>query len=137
MTKTIAGFLNTDGGKLVIGCPEGGRVIGIEVDYPRADKPSRDGWLRTFEDVTCRDLGEHVMNWIEVQLTPLEGGTVAVVGCEPREKPTTLGNEELFFIGGAAATHQLPLCEALPWWHERAGKHTTGLALSRERPVSA
>jgi serine/threonine protein kinase len=122
VTKTIAAFLNTDGGTLVIGAEEGGSVIGIEVDYPRADEPSRDGWLLTFENVICRDLRTDVLSFIDVQLEPLEGGTAAVVRCTPREKPTTLGKQELFFIRGTAATHHLPLREALPWWHERAGK---------------
>jgi hypothetical protein len=125
VTKTIAAFLNTDGGTLVVGAEEGGRVIGIEVDYPRTKSESRDGWLLTFENVICRDLGTDVLNFIDVQLEPLEGGTVAVVRCTPREEPTTLGKAERFFIRGTAASRQLLLREALPWWHERVRKHTT------------
>ena len=76
-----------------------------------------------FDDVICADLGPEVMNWIDVQLEPLEAGTVAVVRCSPREEPTTLGKEELFFVRRTVSTTQLSVQQALAWCRERPGKH--------------
>ena len=60
--KTIAAFLNTKGGTLLIGAKQGGKIIGIEVDYPRVHGNSLDDWRLTFDTLVARDLGAEVMN---------------------------------------------------------------------------
>ena len=47
VVKTIAAFMNTDGGTLLIGIDDAGRPVGIEEDYSftnRRDRDSRDSW---------------------------------------------------------------------------------------------
>jgi predicted HTH transcriptional regulator len=115
--KTIAAFLNTQGGTLLIGAGQGGKVIGVEVDYPRLHEESRDGWRLTFDNVVARDLGAEVMNRISVELEPIAGRTVAIVRCQPREEPTWLGGE--FFVRRTASTARLSPQETVAWVHER------------------
>lgn len=43
--KTLAAFLNTEGGTLIVGVADDGTVVGIEVDFPRV-RESRDGWRK-------------------------------------------------------------------------------------------
>lgn len=40
--KTIAAFMNGDGGTLLIGVDDGGRPVGIEEDYEFVKRPNRD-----------------------------------------------------------------------------------------------
>ncbi len=50
LVKTIAGYLNTDGGTLFIGVGDGGRVIGLAHDLPLVKPANADGlvnWLTT------------------------------------------------------------------------------------------
>ena len=50
VVKTVAGFLNTDGGTLLIGVGPDRSVIGLDHDYPRVKPPNGDGfvnWLTT------------------------------------------------------------------------------------------
>src|SRR5207249_11982225 len=50
VVKTIAGFLNTDGGTLLIGVGPDRQVVGLEPDYQRVKPPNGDGfvnWLTT------------------------------------------------------------------------------------------
>jgi serine/threonine protein kinase len=117
VTKTIAAFVNTDGGTLVIGRADDGAVVGIEVDFPRAKDQSRDGWRRTFDDVITRDLGPEVMSAIHVQLHPHDGRTVAVVRCEPRHEPTWF-REEVLFVRRTASTMELSPKQTLTWCRE-------------------
>jgi serine/threonine protein kinase len=117
VTKTIAAFLNTDGGTLVIGRADDGAVVGIEIDFPRAKDPSRDGWRRTFDDVITRDLGPEVMSALHVQLNPYEGQTVAVVRCEPRHEPTWF-RDEVLFVRRTASTMELSPKQTLTWCRE-------------------
>ena len=50
IVKTVAGFLNTDGGTLLIGVTDSGQVIGLDHDYQKVKPPNGDGfvnWLTT------------------------------------------------------------------------------------------
>jgi len=50
VVKTIAGFLNTDGGTLLIGVDNTGAVLGLDHDYDRVQPKNGDGfvnWLTT------------------------------------------------------------------------------------------
>jgi predicted HTH transcriptional regulator len=120
VTKTIAAFLNTDGGTLVIGRGDDGAIVGIETDFPRAKAPSRDGWRRTFDDVVTRDLGPEVMNWIGVQLEQYAGRTVAVIRCNPRSEPTWF-HDEVLFVRRTASTTELSPKQTVTWCREHFG----------------
>jgi predicted HTH transcriptional regulator len=51
VVKTIAGFLNTDGGTLLIGVDDSGAVLGLDHDYDRVQPKNGDGfvnWLATY-----------------------------------------------------------------------------------------
>ncbi|MCA9610632.1 MAG: putative DNA binding domain-containing protein, partial [Myxococcales bacterium] len=48
IVKTVAGFMNADGGTLLIGVNDDGHAVGLENDYSLQRKPGRDGfelWL--------------------------------------------------------------------------------------------
>jgi type I restriction enzyme R subunit len=50
VVKTVAGFLNTDGGTLLIGVDNSGSTLGLEPDYQRVQPSNGDGfvnWLTT------------------------------------------------------------------------------------------
>jgi len=50
LVKTVAGFLNTDGGTLLIGVGDDGRIIGLAHDLPLVKPTNADGlvnWLTT------------------------------------------------------------------------------------------
>jgi serine/threonine protein kinase len=120
VTKTIAAFLNTDGGTLVIGRDDAGNIVGIELDFPRCGG-SRDGWRRTFDQVVTRDLGPEVMNWIDVHLDHFEGRAIAVVRCKPRDEPTWF-RDEVLFVRRTASTTELSPKQTLTWCRERFGR---------------
>ena len=89
--ETLAAFLNTDGGTLIIGVKDDRTIVGIEVDYPWVKPRSRDGWCLTFDHLVTHQLGAEVMNCIDLQLEPWHDHTIAVIRCEPREEPTWVG----------------------------------------------
>ena len=50
IVKTVAAFLNTDGGTLLIGVGPDRSIVGLELDYPHVKPPNGDGfvnWLTT------------------------------------------------------------------------------------------
>lgn len=117
--ETLAAFLNTDGGTLIIGVKDDRTIVGIEVDYPRVKPRSRDGWRPTFDHLVTHQLGTEVMKCIDLQLEPWHDYTIAVVRCEPREEPTWIGDE--LYVRCTASTEKLSTRHAIAWWRQRWG----------------
>ena len=111
VTKTIAAFLNSEGGTLLIGVADSGNVLGIEPDfeYLKQGKQDTDGWLLSLQQVIINALGAEVWNAVRVSLVPHGPQTVAVVSCPPRTTETWHREDggERFYIRAANGTREL------------------------------
>jgi serine/threonine protein kinase len=111
VTKTIAAFLNSEGGTLLIGVADSGTVLGIEpdFDYLKQGKQDTDGWLLSLQDVIINALGAEVWNAVRVSLVPYASHTVAVIQCPARTTETwhTEDGGERFYIRASNATREL------------------------------
>jgi serine/threonine protein kinase len=115
--KTLAAFLNSNGGTLVIGVADDHSITGIETDYPTT-RGSADGWRLKFDTLVAQHLGNGALNFIDLRLEPWNGRTIAIVKCSKREEPTLIGDDELF-VRRTASSVKLTMREALAWWRER------------------
>jgi serine/threonine protein kinase len=111
VTKTIAAFLNSEGGTLLIGVQDSGDVLGIEPDFQHLQqgKQDSDGWLLSLQQATINDLGAEVWNVVHVSLVPYRAQTVAVISCPPRTIETWLKEDDVerFYIRAANGTREL------------------------------
>jgi len=111
VTKTIAAFLNSEGGTLLIGVADSGNVLGIEPDfeYLKQGKQDTDGWLLSLQQVIINALGAEVWNAVRVSLVPHGPQTAAVVSCPPRTTETWHREDggERFYIRAANGTREL------------------------------
>ena len=111
VTKTIAAFLNTDGGTLLIGVEDSGTVLGIEPDFEhlKEGKQNADGWLLSLQEVINNALGTEVWNAVHVSLVRHGSQTVAVARCPPRTTETwhVEDDGERFYIRAANGTRDL------------------------------
>jgi serine/threonine protein kinase len=113
VTKTIAAFLNSSGGTLLIGVDDSGAVLGIEHDFQyfkQEKNQSTDGWLRFLKDVIANTLGHEICGAIHLSLVPHEKGTVAVVECPGRGSETWHREDdgsEVFYARASNTTEQL------------------------------
>jgi Protein kinase domain/Putative DNA-binding domain len=117
--ETLAAFLNTDGGTLIIGVKDDRTTAGIEVDYLRVKPRSSDGWRLTFDHLVTHELGAEVMKCIDLQLERWHDHTIAVIRCLPREEPTWIGDE--LYVRCTASTERLSTRHAVAWWRQRWG----------------
>ncbi|OYV82042.1 MAG: hypothetical protein B7Z73_17440, partial [Planctomycetia bacterium 21-64-5] len=105
--KTIAAFLNSQGGHLVVGVSDGGEILGVERDrFPNEDKMNLH-----FVNLVKDRLGAQHMLHIEPRFESVDGKRVLVVRCKPSNIPVYVkeGNTEQFFARtGAATTELLP-----------------------------
>lgn len=111
VTKTIAAFLNSDGGTLLIGVDNSGEALGIEPDfaYLKRGKQDADGWLLSLKDVIISTLGPEVWNGVHASLVRHGQQAVAVVMCPARTTETWHREDgaECFYIRTSNATHEL------------------------------
>src|SRR5262249_8672452 len=52
IVKTVAGFMNSDGGVLVIGVDDAGKVVGLRPDYQTLGKRNRDAYALARPDLS-------------------------------------------------------------------------------------
>lgn len=87
IVKAVCGFLNSEGGKLLIGLDDDGQPLGLDADYQTLKKKDRDGfelWLR-----------QHLENNLSVSTTQIIGihfeqigvHDVAIVSVAPSGRP--------------------------------------------------
>ncbi len=111
VTKTIAAFLNTGGGTLLIGVADDGTVLGIEPDfqYCQRGKQDADGWMLSLEAVIINALGAEVWGAIRVSLVPHGEQIVGVILCPRRSRQTWHDEDggERFYIRAGSATEML------------------------------
>ena len=84
--KTIAAFLNTEGGDLLIGVDDDGSVLGIEHDRLESD----DKFMRHLAQVVRNGLGDRASTCVDPKTQIVEGKTVCLVSCQRSPEPVFL-----------------------------------------------
>ena len=84
--KTIAAFLNTEGGDLLIGVADDGKVLGIEHDRLESD----DKFMRHLAQAVRNGLGDRAGTCIDPNTQIVEGRTVCLVSCQRSPEPVYL-----------------------------------------------
>jgi type I restriction enzyme R subunit len=109
--KTIAAFLNTEGGDLLIGVGDDGAIVGIEHDRLESD----DKFMRHLAQVVRNGLGDRAGTCIDPKMQVVQGKTVCVVSCQRSPEPVFLKWKGLeaaavgdFFVRSGPGTVKLP-----------------------------
>jgi|WetSurMetagenome_2_1015567.scaffolds.fasta_scaffold45506_2 tetratricopeptide (TPR) repeat protein len=119
IAKTIAGFLNTGGGNLVIGIKENkegqpDEIIGIEHEYPKLKDPCPDGYRRMLVDEIIRkylpaEIFHHMSRYIRIQFPKSGEKTLCWLEIGKADEGVFLSvqDEEIFVIRVDAETRQI------------------------------
>jgi serine/threonine protein kinase len=111
ITKSVAAFLNTGGGSLIIGVGDTGEPVGIEVDFEllAESQRTRDGWELRLKDLLANSLGPDAMKGVAIRYEVSGAKTIAIVDVERRPRETWLrdGQIEEFYVRVANASQQL------------------------------
>lgn len=117
--KTIAAFLNSEGGVLVIGVDDNKSICGIESDYATFhEKKNWDGWQQHLKNVISKYLGKEALTNIKVTPFQSKGKTVARIDVLMSVQPVYVryaknGKEvEEFHIRALNTTEQLSISQA-------------------------
>jgi len=104
--KTIAGFLNTDGGTLIIGVDDEGRTIGVNEEIALLHG-SDDKYLLHFKDVVMKKIGPKFLTLINYNIRLVGNKKLLVIVCQPSNEPIYVNSEKDFFARTGPATEKL------------------------------
>ena len=109
--KTIAAFLNTDGGKLFIGVSDNGDILGIEKD----GFPNNDKYQLHLYNLIKDCLGSNFASLVNTEMMAIEDQFICIVKCKKSKDPVFLKykkNDEEYFIRTGPGTTRLSPSEA-------------------------
>jgi hypothetical protein len=118
--KTIAAFLNSDGGTLLIGVNDEGEPIGLETDqFPNDDK-----MMLHLTNIIKDRIGASYIRFLRMSIRQVAEMPVLRVDCRPGVVPAYLkhGNDEHFYVRTGPSTTELPPSEI----HEYVEHHFYG-----------
>ena len=97
--KTVAGFLNANGGTLAIGIADDGEILGIQPDLNQKNMDA-DRYVNSLTCMLESSLGSLAVTMTSIQLQAVDGNTVALIHANPSPEPiyakVSRGNQTFF-----------------------------------------
>jgi ATP-dependent Lon protease len=111
--KTVAAFLNSEGGTLLVGVDDDGNVIGIELDH----FPNEDKYSLHFANLVNNKFGKQFIDYINWGLSEVQGQKVFRIDCRRSPAPVflKLGDRDELFVRSGPSTVPLSAREVLEY----------------------
>ena len=90
--KSITSFLNTNGGTLLVGVTDTGKISGIEEDSFK----DNDNFYRHFTNLFKSQIGSEYLPFIKSKVVSLEDKTILKVDCNPSNKEERQSSHHTF-----------------------------------------
>jgi len=107
--------MNADGGTLIIGADDEGKVTGLKNDYETLAKKNRDGFENHLNMLVKTMLGIKFANYIHCRFDYFDDNEACVVSVDPSHKPAYIHNsegKEEFFVRMGNSTQPFSMSEA-------------------------
>ena len=115
--KTIAAYLNSDDGILLVGVDDDGNAIGLDNDV----FSNEDKMLLHWHSLIKSHLGLEFAHLIKSTFQDLDGNRVLLIQTLRSDTPVFFrrGNDEVFFVRMGNTTHQLKPSEVIAYINQR------------------
>ncbi|MDZ4748865.1 MAG: putative DNA binding domain-containing protein [Saprospiraceae bacterium] len=102
VVKTIAGFLNTDGGVLFVGVNDEGEILGIQHD----DFANADKLLLHLNQVITARMGDLILGDVHISIVTIDEHKIVRVDCTPSHAPVLVTDKglEYFYVRSGVQT---------------------------------
>lgn len=119
VAKTVAGFLNSSGGTLLIGVDDAGTVLGLDDDLSLMKSPDLDRYELWLHDYLTRVLGAPAVAQVRVSFPDVAGTPICRVDVSASPRPVFVrapkGEDVQFFVRLGNSTRQLSVSEAIEY----------------------
>lgn len=112
--KTLAGFMNSEGGQLVIGVEDDGSIFGLENDYKALNNADRDKFENHLVQIMKTSIGVEYIKYLSFVFDELDNKDVCLITILKADKPAFVnfkGKEE-FYVRTGNNTSPLSMKEA-------------------------
>ncbi|MDA8951135.1 ATP-binding protein, partial [Pseudomonadales bacterium] len=116
--KTVAGFLNSDGGDLLIGVEDSGNLLGVGPEIDKLYKGSIDKFLLNFKDHLRKKIGAEFYSLVDQTLVEVDGVKILRVNCQKSGKEVFLDGKD-FYVRTNPATELLEGKKLLDYSRQR------------------
>jgi prephenate dehydratase len=109
VVKTVAAFMNTQGGLLFIGVNDDGDIVGIDKEIENQSKSNPDAFgLSLFQSVTD-SIGAEYCHYIDLEFVEMPEKSICVARVEPSSEPAWIkdGETEHFYIRAGNSSRPL------------------------------
>jgi hypothetical protein len=119
--KTLAGYMNGNGGTLLIGVADNGSIVGLEDDYKTLKKPDRDGFEQALMTAVATQLGGDACHSVQTMFHSVEQKDVCRVITAPAHRPVYLraGETPKLYVRTGVSTRELNVQEAVNYMDAR------------------
>lgn len=127
IVKSIAGFMNHEGGTLYIGISDDGKVLGIAEDLKTFKKKTNDAFERHLRQLLNQSIGLELSQFLNVRPFEFAGNTVFIIKVERSEKPVFVksGDNEVLYVRIGASTRSLNTRQAFEYYQSRPLRTST------------
>ena len=121
IAKAVAGFLNTEGGTLLIGVTDEGDLYGIDADVASLPRRDVDGFQQALVQTLENHLGAEFVQFAKPRYDSSGGKSVCIVEIDSSPRPVYFrnGGETEFYVRAGNTTRPLDLQAA----HDYIGMH--------------
>ena len=122
--KSIAGFLNSYGGVLIIGVDDEKNVLGLSEDISLLKKKNIDGFEAHLTQMIKDSIGIEFNEEIEIRFLKVDKKDVCIVNIKQANIPVYVKNNSVedFYIRAGNSTHSLSISSAMRYIDEHFKK---------------
>ena len=115
IAKTLAGFMNTQGGSLLIGVADDGSILGLEPDYNTLHRKDSDGFTQMITSLISSKMGTPACRLVRILFHKQEGKEVCRIIVLPSPVPVYVSEEgqARFYVRTASGTREMDVQEAM------------------------
>jgi len=117
IAKTIVGFMNAKGGKLILGVDDDGKILGLENDFKTLKHKNRDGYEREIFQIISNYLGHKACFANHISFYDLKDKEICLVDVEASSDPVYVNNgpDTTFYVRTGNATYPLSVKETVDY----------------------
>lgn len=111
--KTIAAFLNSEGGTLIIGVEDNGSIYGLEKDLSILSRGNFDQFEQTLVNIVCDKMGSTIPPFLKIRSETIQEKVVCAIDVQKSPRPVFLRTDKglEFFIRAGCTSRSLDIPE--------------------------
>ncbi len=131
--KTLAGFMNSEGGTLLIGVNDEGAIIGLENDYQTLKRKDKDGFEQLIMSTVSEKLGTAACSYIRLIFHTHNDMEVCRIIVNRAGFPVYMkdGNSQKFYVRTGSGTRDMDIQDAINYISQNWPKKFRKLAVGR------